>query len=239
MRKFLCFTVSAIFLAVSTIAVGADFWEKKKYEKWNARECAKMLTDSPWSQDLTLQKLGINQSARASDDGQQFYIKYQMQFRSALPIRQALVRQMQLAQNYDKLAAEQKQQFDQRANAFLATNFTDAIIVFVTYESNSQNSDRELDRFWQAQTTDLLKNKVFLRSSSGDRVDIAQYNGPQGDRSFQFIFPRQVNGEPLIKPEDKSLMLEFETPSVGGLGGDRGYLEFKPQKMVFEGNVAF
>ncbi len=85
-----------------------------------------MLTDSPWVEDLTLVAEGIQLSAGASDDGQQFSIKYQVQFRSALPVRQAMVRQMQLAQKYDTLGPEQKQQFDQSAKSFLSADFSDA-----------------------------------------------------------------------------------------------------------------
>jgi len=58
-----------------------------------------LLENSPWAQDFILMDSGLQQSAQASDDGRQFQIKYQMQFRSALPVRQALVRQMQIAQS--------------------------------------------------------------------------------------------------------------------------------------------
>ena len=189
---------------------------------------------------------GLQQSAQASDDGRQFQIKYQMQFRSALPVRQALVRQMQIAQKYDSLGPEQKQQFDKGAKAFLDANFSDAVVVYVTYETNSQAKAMELARHWQSQSTDLLKNNVFLRNSRGEQVPLAQFNPPQGsERSFQFIFPRQVNGKPLASPEDKSLMLEFTYPVVdipggyGKLGDGRGFMEFKPKKMVFQGELVY
>jgi len=67
--------------------------------KGNAANCSK----NRRGQDFTLTDSGLQQSTQASDDGQQFYIKYQMQFRSALPVRQAVVRQMQIAQKYDSL----------------------------------------------------------------------------------------------------------------------------------------
>ena len=245
MRKIFCFALPVIFLAAG-LAVGADFWENKQYDKWSQKECIKMLQNSPWSQDFTLLDSSLQQSTKSSDDGQQFYIKYQMQFRSALPVRQALVRQMQIAQKYDSLAPEQKQQFDQSANAFLSSQFADAVVLYMTYETNSQTKDMELARYWQTQTTDLLKNSVFLRNSRGDQVALAQFNVNQGgERSFQFIFPRQVNGKPLVSPEDKSLMLEFTYPVVdipggyGKLGDGRGFMEFKPKKMVFQGELVY
>ena len=250
MRKIICFAISAIFLAASTAAFGADFWEKKDYKEWKAKECSKMLTDSPWAQDFTEMDSQLQESARTSDDGQQFYVKYQARFDSALPIRQAQVRQMQLLQNYESLGSEQKKQMDQSAEAFLAKQFPDAIIVFVTYGTNSQTANMNLSRYWQSQTTDLLKNKVFLRNSKGDRVDLAQFQTYQGELDFHFIFPRQTSdGKPLVDPADKNLMLEFSYPSVAIPGTRRtipddgregsAFLEFKPQKMVFKGELAY
>jgi hypothetical protein len=246
MRKIFCFVLPVLFLAASPATFGADFWENKQYEKWSQKECQKLLEDSPWAQDFTLLDSGLQQSTKASDDGQQFYIKYQMQLRSALPVRQALVRQMQIAQKYDGLGPEQKQQFDQSANAFLSSSFPDAVILYVTYETNSQTKAMELSQHWQSQTTDLLKNSVYLRNSRGDKVAITQFNAAQGaERGFQFIFPRQINGQPLLSPEDKSLMLEFTYPVVkvpgtfNDLGDGRGFMEFKPKKMVFQGNLVY
>jgi hypothetical protein len=251
MRKILYFLLSAIFLAAGSAAFGADFWENKPYETWSQKECNKLLTDSPWVEDFTKVAEGIQLSAGASDDGQQFSIKYQFQFRSALPVRQAIVRQMQLAQKYDTLAPEQKQQFDQSAKAFLSADFSDAVVIYVTYQSNSQSKTMELHKHWQTQTMDLLKNNVFLRNPRGEQMALAKFIAPQGaERSFQFIFPRQKDGKPFITPEDKSLQLEFSYPVVvkpGGsesdpndkLGDGRGFLEFKPKKMLFKGNLTY
>jgi len=239
MRKILCFAIPVILLVACSVAFAADFWENKEFKKWSLKECQKMLTDSPWAKDLTLQQLRFS-SDKASDDGRQFYIKYQVQFATALPIRQAQVRQSMIAQNYDDFDNEMKKQADQNAEAFLAKQFPDAIVVFVTYETNSQNQSRDLDRHWQSQTAELLKNDVFLRNSRGGRVDIAGYQAFQGEPAFQFIFPRQTeDGEELVKPDDKNLMLEFTPPSVGGLGGGRGFLEFKPEKMVLNGELTY
>ena len=57
-----------------------------------------------------------------------------------------MVRQMQIAQKYDSLGPEQKQQFDQSAKSFLSSDFSDAVIVYVTYETNSQAKAMELSQ---------------------------------------------------------------------------------------------
>ena len=246
MRKTFCAALSILFISSVSTAFGADFWETKEYTKWSSKECGKMLENSPWAKDFSLVAAGLQRSAGASDDGQQFYIKYQLQFRSALPVRQALVRQMQIAQKYDSLSPEQKQQFDKSAESFLSSNFPDAVILYVTYDTNSQSIARELDRHWQSRTADLLRNTVFLRNSRGQQVALAQFAVSQGsERSFQFIFPRKVDGEPFLKADDKSLQLEFSYPVVsapgggGSLGDGRAFVEFKPQKMIFKGDLVY
>ena len=89
MRRIFCFAVSILFLAAALTAFGADFWEKKEFNKWSQKDCSKMLTNSPWAKDVTIMDSGLQRSTRTSDDGQQLYVKYQVQFRSALPVRQA------------------------------------------------------------------------------------------------------------------------------------------------------
>ncbi len=232
--------ISVLSLVAASAVLGADFWEKKNYKEWTQRECAKLLEDSPWAKALTLQRVSIRDSGSTSSDAQQPYVKYQVQFRSALPIRQAIVRQMQLVQKYDSLTPEQKQQFDKSAEEFLAANFEDAVVVHVRYETNSQPNMLELARYWQSQTTDVLRNDVYLAPAKRDKVYLGRYIPPQaGQQEFQFIFPRNVNGQPIIGPQDKNIRLEFTYPVVGSIGDGRGYLEFKVEKMIFEGNIAY
>jgi len=249
-----------LMAAGAAACLGADFWEKKPYKEWSQKDCAKMLEDSPWAKTLTLTKVEIMADETAANatmgSGQQPYIKYQAQLRSAVPIRQAMVRQMQLAQKYDSLPVEQKQQFDKKVEEFLAGGSPDAVIVHVTYMANSQTNELELARNWQSRTMDLLKNSVYLIGANGLRVPIAQYAVAQGGQhEFQFIFPRQYEGKTLLGPEDKSLRLEFPYPIVNGIGdpnvngiGDpvvdrmahgRAFMEFKVKKMIFEGNLSY
>ena len=59
------------------------------------------------------------------------------------------------------------------------------------------------------------------------------------ERSFLFVFPKQIDGKPLLTSEDDSLMLEFDPPSIRGVSSGRGYMEFKPEKMVYKGELAY
>lgn len=240
MRKIICCVMPMFFLAALLAVPGGEFWEKKEYQQWAQKECAKLLEDSPWAKELKLTAVSL-QTSGASADGLQSYIRYHLQFRSAKPIRQAMVRQMQIAQKYESLSAEQKQEFDKKAESFLSADFSNAVVIYVTYETNDRENDRDLARYWQTQTTDLLKNSVYLIPAKTDKVRLAQYSVEQGgQRAFQFVFPRQVDGKPIVDAtKDKSFKLEFNYPVIGGMGDGRAYLEFKVEKMVFAGDVAY
>jgi len=235
MKKTLCLTIPFLFLAT---LFAADFWEKKEYKEWTQKECTKILTESPWAQKLELTNVQVMDNSKTSTDGGQPYIRYWVQFRSALPIRQAMVRQGQIANKYETLSAEQKQAFDKQAEGMLTGFPEDSVVVFVSYETNDRNRDQELSRWWQTKTTELLKNQVYL-TAKNTKVSIARYVTGQGaERWFQFIFPREADGKPVVTPQDKSLKLEFPYPSLG-MGSGQAFQEFKVEKMIFSGNIAF
>src|SRR5271168_3142898 len=131
----------AVCLAVSA-AWGADFWAKKPYQNWSADEARRMLEESPWATTYTLTSLrtgtansGANKGYRPDMETDPS-ISYNLQFRSAEPIREAQVRTSQLDSKYDAMNAEQKAAFDASAGKFLAATFPDRVVVSVTYHSD-------------------------------------------------------------------------------------------------------
>ena len=163
-----------------------------------------------------------------------------MRLRSALPVRQAIVRQLQIEQKYESLAPEQRQQPDKRFEAFMNAYPTDAVVVSVTYLTNDQSRSLELPRAWQSKTTEMLKNSVYLIPSKGSRVPLTQFAAASGaERAITFVFPREVDGKPLVGPQDKSLKLEFVYPVIGEMGDGRAFLEFKIEKMTVNGKIEY
>src|SRR5512135_3180796 len=76
--------LSALFILSQTAVMGADFWEAKDYTKWSDKECAKLLTDSPWAYELKVFQQG-NLGGMGGAEGQA-YVRYNIRFVSALPI---------------------------------------------------------------------------------------------------------------------------------------------------------
>lgn len=240
-------TKSSFFLMAMALAClagiqGGEFWQKKEYQQWSERDCRKLLEDSPWAQSYTLSQtliepLQTDSTDRAREARPQ--ISYQAQFRSAPPIRQALVRLEQIRVKYDQLQPEQKKAADQRAKDFLAAPFPDTVVLFVTYSSNVQTDDRDLSRYWRTQTTETLRNFVFL-NAAGEKVPLLRYTATQGaGREFQLVFPREYKGHPLIGPKDKTLQLEFPHPVIRGQTGSLILIPFKVEKMMIQGAVVY
>jgi hypothetical protein len=233
-----------LFLLTSLLVAGQEkeFWDKKDYTQWSERECKRLLTDSPWAKSYTLARAVIEPlSSPGSDLAREAAprIQYVAQFRSALPIRQALVRISQIKQKYDRMGLEQKREFDRSAEQFLAKSFADAVVLYVSFSSNVQIYERDLIRHWQFQTQDMVKNYIHLIGYGGERVAPLGYTFIEASRAFQLIFPRQHNGRPLIGPADKSLRLEFQHPRIGDFGEARILIEFKTEKMLFEGSLVY
>jgi hypothetical protein len=238
-------------LSAFAAAQAKDFWQAKDYRQWTEKECKKLLENSPWAQDYTLEQTYIEPLQSSSLPGGQAStgergrepntkMGYQVQFRSALPIRQALVRQQMLNEKSEQAPPEKKQEFDEQAEKFLSANFADTVLVHVSYNANVQVYDRELARYWHGQTTETLKNTTFLIVANGQKIQPIRYTTSTGaGREFQLIFPRQVNGQPLVGPKDKPLKLELKHPRTGDQNEQHVLIEFKVDKMTMQGNVIY
>jgi hypothetical protein len=242
--RILLLVVPTVLLIGLSALPAADFWEKKSYYEWTKQECTKMLTDSPWAWELKVYltgNIGNNDAA-----GGQQHVSYIVQFLSALPIRQAVVRQMQIANKYDTLSDAQKQAFDRNTETFLNADYSDRIVVNVAYSTNVQSLSVPLAQVIQSKTTAFFANYTYLYANKGEKVKLLDFKPGQGAQNeFQFIFPRQVGGNPIATEQDKSLTLEFMYPSVAGVKSSegvnegKGYAEFKVKKMLFNGNLTY
>lgn len=179
-------------------AESGKFWEIKDYSEWSKKECEELLTDSPW--------------AKAHRTGQQPVLCW-AQFLSALPIRQAIVRHMQLNEDYENLEPRQNIKLEDGFRDFLYQSFDEAVVVNVAF------SGQELFDYYKHQTTDTLKNSVFL-TFKNHRIQLLDYQIPRGStyqhglNVFQLIFPRQYMDQTLLKDPDESIVVEFPYPGL-------------------------
>ncbi|HUQ49197.1 MAG TPA: hypothetical protein VM056_00640 [Terriglobales bacterium] len=271
------FALALFALSICGAALAADdFWEKKDFAEWSENEAKRVLEDSPWSKKESITELVISQTSRSGDAADRENVKemwYRAQFWSALPMREARVRTMQIQGKYKDMSADQKKQFDENAKRFIEQPFPDTIVVRVTYGSNVDDYGRKMGSYWQEQTTDLQKNQFFLVANN-QRIPIAQLQLVQGGaREFYALFPRTVDGQPVLPNADGKLGIEFQHPDIagsssstpavlpgqstgptgvgsnsgqttasqikGGRNSQRIFVQFKPNKMLFHGNLTY
>ena len=58
-------------------------------------------------------------------------------------------------------------------------------------------------------------------------------------RAFEFVFPRDVSGEPVVTPNVESIRIEFPNPQIRELNDQRTTFEFKTEKMKYKGSVIY
>jgi len=256
--------LGALLLA-SAAAGAAEFWDKKKFTQWSKKDVEKMLSNSPWTEDFEdtdvnidpLQSPALSSGPPLNETGtgapptddtdvglraRQAVARliYNFQIRSALPVRQALVRRAQLQQDYERMPAEQRQVFDQQAAQFLGEDFSDRVVIFVSFDSNIDFDERECARFWGKQSAETLKNSVYLIGARGRKAELREFMlADNSGQRFQFTFPRTVEGELVAGPEDKSLQLEFIHPGIRGKAERRVLVEFKLKKMLVDGQLEY
>ncbi|SRR6266404_2348970 len=242
MRKVTSLFGLTLLLTYLALAQSKDFWEKKDYRQWTDKECHKLLEDSPWASTYTMSQIFFDRVATDTTDRERQQnpkIEYKIQIRSALPIKRGIVRLSQINAKYDQMTEDQRKAFDQNAEKFLAGRNPDSVVIHVTYSASAQLDDRDLTHYWHTQTTESLKNFTYLIGGGSSRVPLSAFRPGAGEaHEFQFIFPREYNGRPVIGPGDKLLGLEFNHPEIRGPKA-RVLIQFKVEKMTSQGTVNY
>ena len=208
-------------------------WNKKPYGEWSEKDAMKLLNDSPWcqTQALTVQLTG--QETGQNRPMENYSINFRIRFLSAKPTRQAIARKLELDQKGkvpDQLAA--------RLKAFAAADFPDYVVVTVSVESDKATAlfQSSKQAFYKA-TINQLKNDTYLLTG-GQRVFVKEYQPPGNDGlGARYIFPRIVDGKPLITPESGDVL--FHSATNSGTGMVTLNMRYKVKDMMFDGKLEY
>lgn len=233
-----------VAIGLSAITVAAQgYWTKKTWQQWSKNDCQNMLQNSPWAQTWTntgIVNTPIGQSSDGTGREQVPEIYYLVELRSALPIREAVARQAQIENKYDRMDASQKKTLDDSVKSFLARNYDDDIVVHLDYGSNVTLYERDMMQYWQSFAPGVVPIETYLIGPDGQKLVPSRMEvAPSGQTAVEFIFPRIVKGAPFIKPGDKSFAFQFMSPAIGTLTAQQAYIEFKPSKMMINGQLAY
>jgi hypothetical protein len=245
----LAFLALAVVGTIVSLAARADgFWEKKEWKQWSKEDVHRMLHDSPWARKFSVGKSivanGLPSNTGAASRGAagetREEIDYYFTLRSALPIREALVRDEEIRKKYDKMTDAEKKDFDARQQANLNREYTAEIWVHVDYSANLQNFERALAVYWQSLAEHSVPLDFFIITERGDHVGPVRFISPKsGATEFDILFPRMFNNEPTIKDSDKTFTIQFPHPPIYDLPRARGYVAFNAEKMMFNGRLTY
>jgi hypothetical protein len=158
-------------------------------------------------------------------------ISYQVQLRSALPMRQAVARKSQLDANYDSMPPERRSALDGKINDYLSQRFDDVVVVQVAYTSNVPSYFSDVRRHWRAQTVETVKGSLFL-NVAGKKYEAITFLSGEG--IFQVTFERSKD-----LASNSNFSLEFQNPQTGVIAEQRVLVQFSPKEMAFDGAIAF
>jgi hypothetical protein len=252
------FPASALLIVAAISASASEFWVAKDWHQWSKEECSRILVESPWAHVKKIPNsdqasnsrppaqrgnsnpppLANSQSqaappapvpASASEDS------YAVQIRSALPIRQAIVRQLEIAQQYYQKTGEQRKAFDDAAGKILTASYDKAILVRLYFAKDAPGL-----------RPDQIKNlQAMLVTEDGQQIVPTQVDAdPMTPYVVDLYFPRLVNGAPAINSAQKQFSFQFQTPQYLDTKGvnvmpKRVRINFDLTKMLVDGKLNY
>ena len=236
--------INRLFSAV-TLALFLAIWQgaaaqidKKPYTEWSENEAEKMLDKSGWAQTQIFtdtsgafstgpgRTVNSSQTRAAGVDQVNFHIR----FLSAKPVRQAISRIMEIRQK-----GEMSDQVAAQLKSFASSDFPDYVIVTLTVDgSQSQGRLQEASALLNKLTTVDLKNNTYLLIKDR-RVFLQEYQAPRRDGlGARLIFPRIVDGKPIIAADDDEVRFVSELASNFKLN-----MRYKVKDMIYQGKLEY
>lgn len=223
--------LSLTLLGGSVISHAQQDWEKIPYRRWGKDEVKAVLESSPWSRldergtTVAPMMLGIDAPKFSSD--------LLVLLRSALPVRQALLRERQLESKYDTMSAADRASFDAKNKALLECP---ACAKHYVISIRCPNLGCYTGTFIEDH-----KKYFYLVDDKGERRDLAGATPlPGREGSAVFFFPRANDkGAPLLTRDSKEMIFHFMIQAGVGLREVSEKVKFDVTKMVRGGEVIF
>ena len=237
-------------------------WSKKPFEQWSKKDAEEVLNRSPWaaSQEVKIKYAAQSQAVagapNASFEGTGGRVAteentaslgganapidftFTLRLRSALPVRQALVRLRQIEAKDGRGGDKDRAAFDARTKGLLecpacADNY---VLTLSSRSKNAPGADAVFQLFKGGRLDDL-KRYVTLSNERGERRALVHYVAPKvpGDEAT-FFFPRlDERGAPLFTPENKRLILNLTNNEVNAITN----FTVDVSRLVVNGKVEF
>ncbi|RPJ79946.1 MAG: hypothetical protein EHM18_19275, partial [Acidobacteria bacterium] len=212
-------------------ATAAFSQQNRDYRSWTLEEAVKVLNDSPWARQQTVTRVigGIGSGVFGEKE---IYHRYYVRFLSAEPVRQAFARVEQLTKGYDRLDEAARRTLDERLSTRIAADMSNSIVLAVCFRSNDPEVEQDVRRTLQSQTFETLKTRAYLSTRQFPQLELAAFFPASEDSvGAKFVFPRFVEGKPVLLPDDPSMVFELDLPDEDA---PKLRVVFRPKEMLQE-----
>jgi len=235
-----------ISITIAILIMCAMIAAQKSWNEWTMKETTKMLNESPWGQTQletrqaeepvgAITNNGSSRSMTPRDPGKDSpgqivsYIKYFVRFLSAKPIRQAVVRKLELENpGMDAQRVEQLQ-------AFAGASSNDFIVVAVAAEAKDQSTGAVAQQAFRSATIESLKGGTYLERKDGQRLELGDFKQPIGDGlGAKFVFPRLLNGQPFLDANSGQVRFQCQLNSKIKIEA-----RYKVSDMIYDGKLEY
>jgi hypothetical protein len=229
---------------------------KQPFSHWSKSEVEAVLNNSPWARqqelrikfDKETQKAagsysGVSGAAAAQSEMEvtsqaPVDFIFTLRLRSALPVRQAMVRLKALETNVEKMSDQQRVAYETQVKGLLecpacAGNY---VVTLSSKSKNSPGADAVYATFKGGRLADLQRY-VYLANERGERRALIHFVAPRapGDEAV-FFFPRtDEKGAPLLTTDNKELLINLTDNQVNAITN----FKLDVTKLLLNGKVEF
>jgi hypothetical protein len=232
--------ICVVTLALGLVVVNA---QKGSWTDWTQKDVLRILNDSAWGQTQveteqasgstaaitsTTDKAPLNRDASKPTAGSVTgYIKYFIRFLSARPIREAVVRKLQLEQPSMAMTEQLK--------AFAETGSTDYIVVSVLAEASDKKMAGSAMQAFNAASLESLKEVTYLERKDGQRLLLMDFRPPTSDGlGAKFVFARTLKNQPFMSDEAGQVRFNCQLSKTIKLTA-----RFKVSDMMYDGKLEY
>jgi hypothetical protein len=200
---FVAMTIGML-LSVSSIGRTKDPpWIAKDWTQWSSVDCENILQYSPWAYFADVGGRHYGPSVYTNSEGQSG--SFHIQLRSALPIRQAFLRILELTKHYDKMDPQKKQAFDmEHASDVTETDGSPVVVLWWSDDARFPEESRQ-GALVLSDGSLVMPIKTMMTGDFVKRNPMTHME-EHFSTSAEYTFPRTVNGKPLYTAQDKELV---------------------------------
>jgi hypothetical protein len=231
----------AAALALTNASAQKGGWQGKPYKQWTLKDAEELLADSPWAQTKVANGQVVDPGGFSPISGMNLPGDgITLRLRSSLAIRLAMLRVRQLRANYDQMSDKKKAEFDEKNKPLVECPACAAN--YVVSLNPPPGRDEGVATSFNSMSQEQVKHYVRFMNDSGETRELVHFEPSKvrGGESL-FFFPRlNRNGEPLLTPATKKLVIILDEKMLGVGGSSINRFEFDVSKMVADdGQVAF